>query len=82
MTGMSRAECAQQRYKSRYKIREFLDDRDISMSELGRRIGVSGVAVQRTVQGKSHSPRVLEALRQLGVPEALLFDPRDKTTAS
>ena len=76
MNGMTKAECAQQRYKARFKIREFLDDRDISMSELGRRIGVSGVAVQKTVQGKSHTPRVLEALRQVGVPEEYLFDPR------
>lgn len=73
---MTRAECAQKRYKARFKIREFLDDRDINMTELGRRIGVSGVAVQKTVQGKSHSPRVLDALRQVGVPECLLFDPR------
>jgi transcriptional regulator with XRE-family HTH domain len=76
MNGMTKAECAQQRYKARFKIREVLDDQDITMNELGRRIGLSGQIVQRTVQGKSHSPRVLEALRQVGVPENLLFDPR------
>ena len=76
MNGMTKAECAQQRYKARFKIREVLDDQDITMNELGRRIGLSAQIVQRTVQGKSHSPRVLEALRQVGVPENLLFDPR------
>lgn len=73
---MSRAECAQRRYRVRYKIREILDSKDISMTELGRRIGVSGVAVQKTVQGKSHSERILNALREIGVPEKYLFDPR------
>ena len=33
-------------------------------------------AVYATVNGLNHSARVLDALRDLGVPERLLFDPR------
>lgn len=72
---MSRAECAQCRYKARYKIREFLDSRDLSMGAIARRIGVSREAVSATVRGRMHSARVLEALRDAGVPEKYLFDP-------
>ena len=46
------------------------------MSELGRRIGVTAELVSATVRGKKHSPRVLDALRDSGVPEQYLFDPR------
>lgn len=72
---MSRAECSQRRYQARYRIREALEARDMNMSELARRIGMSAVAVQNTVKGKNHSTRVLEALREAGVPEKYLFDP-------
>ena len=73
---MSRAECSQRRYQVRYKIRELLDSRDLSMREIARRIGVSGEAVSATILGKIHSARVLEALRTAGVPEKYLFDPK------
>lgn len=44
-TYMSRAECSLRRYKARYKIREFLDARDLSMREIatylcGKSLGV------------------------------------------
>lgn len=74
-THMSRAECSQRRYQARYKIRELLDARDLSMREIARRIGVSSEAVSATVRGRMHSARVLEALRAAGVPEKYLFDP-------
>ena len=73
---MSRAECSQRRYQVRYKIRELLDSRDLSMREIARRIGVSGEAVSATIRGKIHSARGLEALRTAGVPEKYLFDPK------
>ncbi len=79
---MSRAECAQRRYKARYKIRELLDSRDLSMREIARRIGVSGEAVSATIRGRMHSAKVLEALREAGVPEKYLFDPNTARAAS
>jgi len=75
---MTRAECGRRRYQCRYQIRAVLDDRELSMAELGRRIGVSAEAVSATVRGKRHSPKVLDALRGKGVPEKYLFDPRSK----
>lgn len=79
---MSRAECAQRRYKARYKIRELLDSRDLSMREIARRIGVSGEAVSATIRGRMHSAKVLDALREAGVPEKYLFDPNTARAAS
>ena len=81
-TPMSREECARRRYQARYKIREILDAHDLSMREIGRRIGVSGEAVSATVKGRMHSAKVLEALRDVGVPERYLFDPRTARAAS
>ncbi|WP_446424057.1 helix-turn-helix domain-containing protein [Mailhella sp.] len=72
---MTRAECARRRYLNRYKIRAILDDHGLSMSELARRIGVTAEAVSATIRGKRHSPKVLDALRSLGVPEKFLNTP-------
>ena len=43
---------------------------------LARKLGCSGNNVSRTIIGGAHSPMVLDALRELGVPEEYLFDPR------
>ena len=32
--------------------------------------------VLKVINGNGHSPRVLDALREIGVPEKYLFDPR------
>lgn len=72
---MTRAECGRRRYLARYQIRAVLVDRGLSMAELARRIGVTAEAVSATVRGKRHSPRVLTALRELGVPEKYLYSP-------
>ncbi|MDR1659553.1 MAG: XRE family transcriptional regulator [Desulfovibrio sp.] len=37
--------------------------------------------VSMTIHGKRHSPRVLDFLRGIGVPEKYLFDPRKRETA-
>ena len=73
---MNRAACGIQRFACRYIIRSILDSHNISMAELGRRIGVTSESVSATVLGKRHSPKVLDALKAMGVPEAYLFDPR------
>ncbi len=72
---MTREECGRLRHEARYLIRAVLVERGLSMAELGRRIGVTAEAVSATIRGKRHSPRVLEALREEGVPERYLFDP-------
>ena len=68
--------CGLRRFQNRYTIRAILESHGLSMAELGRRIGVSAELVSATVRGKKHSPRVLNALRDCGVPEEYLFDPR------
>jgi len=35
--------------------------------------------VSKVITGGGHSPKVLDALLELGVPEKLLFDPRTFT---
>ncbi len=75
---MTREECGRLRYEARYAIRAVLVERGLSMSELGRRIGVTAELVSATVRGKRHSPKVLDALRREGVPEQYLFDPQSK----
>lgn len=61
---MTREECGRLRYEARYAIRAVLVERGLSMSELGRRIGVTAELVSATVRGKRHSPKVLDALRR------------------
>lgn len=75
---MNRAACGIQRFAHRYFIRAILEEHGISMAELGRRIGVTSESVSATVRGKRHSPKVLDALKAMGVPATYLFDPRTK----
>ena len=44
-------------------------------SSLAKKLGCSHRIVSATLLGKKHSPTVLNGLRELGVPEKLLFDP-------
>lgn len=73
---MTRRECGVARHKMRFRIREHLDRKGLSLAEVARRVGVTAEAVGRTVHGYNHSPKVLNALRELGVPEKYLYDPR------
>lgn len=50
--------------------------RGYSGKSLAQALGCSGANVSRTINGGGHSPLVLDALRELGVPEQYLFDPR------
>lgn len=73
---MKRVECGYLRYLSRNNIRAELMKRGLSMAMLAKRIGVSAEAVSSTVLGKRHCPQVLDALKEYGVPEKYLYDPR------
>lgn len=75
---MNRATCGIRRFEHQYFIKAILDERGITMSELGRRLGVSVETVSATVRGKRHSPKVLDALKLIGVPSKYLFDPHAK----
>lgn len=73
-----RMELGAQRCKNRWRLREVMDVNGIpSYMALGRLLGVSGVAVARTVKGEIHSPVVLDWFRAHGVAENQLCDPRN-----
>ena len=73
--GMSPDQCGINRFRMRYRIRESLEERGLSMSDIARNLGISCAAVSATIKGRNHSKRTLDALRQAGVPEKLLFSP-------
>ena len=50
--------------------------RKYNNSALARELGITNEAVRRVINGLGHSPRVLDKLREIGVPERYLFDPR------
>ena len=64
------------RYQKRHEIRAILLTHGLTMRQFSKNIGVSAQAVSATVLGKKHCPQVLDALKNLGVPEEYLFDPR------
>lgn len=60
----------------RRRLQEVLDAQGLSGAALARQLGISDVAVYRTLSGKLHSPTVLDWLRAHGAPEKYLCDPR------
>lgn len=69
LLGAERAEVA-------HLIRYEMKKRGYDGKKLAARLKCSGGNVSRTIQGKGHSELVLNGLRELGIPEAYLFDPR------
>ena len=63
------------RREVRWDIRRELDDRGMTLADVARMAKVSRTIVSETIHGYRHSPAVLNALRKIGVPEALLHDP-------
>ncbi len=76
---MNRVQLGAARNRVRRRIQERLDAQGLNMASLGRKIGVRRQTVFATISGTKHSPTVLEALRELGVPEKYLFDPAKHT---
>ena len=76
LTFAQRMALGAERSKYRWRLREVMDANAVpSFVALGRMLGVSGVAVARTIKGEIHSPVVLDWFRQRGVPENQLCDP-------
>lgn len=76
MTPEFRRQLGAQRAEVSHLIRHEMRVRGYSGRSLARAIGCSDVNVSRAISGSGHSPMVLDALRELGVPEEYLFDPR------
>ncbi len=66
---------AQRSYWS-MRIFEHLKRQGLCARDLAQQLGISDSAVYATISGRNHSARVLQALREVGVPEKYLFDPR------
>lgn len=76
MTPEQRRKLGAQRAEVRHLIAYEMRLRGHTGRSLGRALRCSDVLVSKTIAGNIHSPRVLDALREMGVPEKLLFDPR------
>ena len=76
VSAQQRLELGAKRCKYRWRLREVMDANALpTFVALGRLLGVSGVAVARTINGEIHSPVVLDWFRQHGVSESQLCDP-------
>lgn len=73
--GLSRAQ-------AKRDIQRCLDGMGKNFADVATEAGVSPQTVSATMNGFRHSPKVLNALRSLGVPERYLFDPRHKKNAA
>lgn len=74
---MSKARIYGQSRDKRF-IQRCLDEAGLTITALAGQIGISHQAVSATLNGYCHSAKVLDALRNLGVPEKYLCDPRKK----
>ncbi|SBV95564.1 conserved hypothetical protein [uncultured delta proteobacterium] len=76
MTPELRRRLGAQRAEVSHLILHEMRLRGYSGLSLAKTLGCSGQNVSKTITGGAHSPMVLDALRELGVPEEYLFDPR------
>lgn len=71
-----RAKIGEQRCFYSMRIHEALRRNGRTATVIAYELKVSLSAVSATILGKNHSTRILDALRDAGVPEKYLFDPR------
>ena len=67
---------SQGRAEVKREIQRLLDNEGKNLVDVAKIAGVTKQTVSATLNGYRHSFRVLDALRSLGIPESLLFDPR------
>lgn len=70
------------RAQAKREIQQVLDHKGKNFVDVAKLAGVSRQTVSATVNGLYHSSKVLNALRQIGVPEELLHDPRRADSAA
>lgn len=68
--------CGAKRSEVSYLIYEILKRKGLTGQQLANQLGISRQSVCRTINGVTHSSRILDALRYNGIPEDLLFDPK------
>ncbi|HML52898.1 MAG TPA: helix-turn-helix transcriptional regulator [Solidesulfovibrio magneticus] len=59
------------------KIRAWMVQRDVTISEVARRAGIARPIVSDTVHGKRNNRKALAALLDVGCPKRLLALPED-----
>lgn len=68
--------CGAKRSEVSYLIYEILKRKSLTGQILADQLGISRQSICRAINGITHSSRVLNALREIGVPEEFLFDPK------
>lgn len=76
---MLRAVCGARRARCRYRIYEALALAGTSGAAIAKQLGIRRASVSKVITGNGHSALVLDALRDAGVPEKYLYDPRRVT---
>lgn len=67
---------SQGRANAKREIQHILDNKGKNFVDVAQIAGVTKQTVSATLNGFRHSPKVLDALRAIGVSEELLYDPR------
>lgn len=75
---MNRVQCGAARNRVRRRIQEHLDAHGLNMASFARQINVARQTVYATIVGEKSSRKVLNALKELGVPEKYLFIPEGR----
>lgn len=70
----------QKRARNKRLIQRYLDDAELTGPKIAKLAGVTRQSVSATLNGYIHSEAVLKVLREAGVPEDLLCDPRKAQT--
>lgn len=70
----------QDRAKNKRLIQKKLDELGLDSKAIAKLAGVCSQTVYSTLNGHIHSQKVLNTLRDAGVPENLLSDPRKERT--
>lgn len=76
------ASYGQKRARAKRRIQRLLDCKGKNFVDVAKMAGVTRQTVSATMNGYRHSPKVLETLRSLGIPEQLLCDPRHSGSAA
>lgn len=76
LTFAQRMALGAKRAKYRRRLQEVMDAHALTGAALAVQLGISSVAVYRTLSGAIHSPKVLDWLREHGAEEKYLCDPR------
>lgn len=82
MTVLERKKLGLKRAGKRYYILAQLEEAGYTPAMLAQELGISYVAMWKFLAGQSHSQRIMDKMREKGVAEKHLFDPKRKEDAA